>query len=135
MKPEILRAAVRPTAMPTLDVFEPAMCCSTGLCGPDPDAALVQFAADLKTLASEGVDVRRHNLGQTPEAFAGNSLVRGILEDEGLGVLPLLILDGRIVAKGRYPTRGELARLAGLGESGKPAPGASCCDPDSSGCC
>lgn len=131
-------SSVCPSAMPTLDVYEPAMCCSTGLCGPDPETALVQFAADLKALASEGVDVRRHNLGQTPDAFAGNPLVRGVLEQEGLGVLPLLILDGRIVAKGRYPTRDELARLAGLDESAKAAPGASgasCCDPGSSSCC
>ncbi len=117
--------SARPTA--TLKIYEAAMCCSNGLCGPDPDATLVQFAADSRALASAGVDVQRFNLGQTPDAFVANPLVHRALEDEGLGVLPLLILDGKIVCKGRYPTRDELTRLAGLGEvgnGGEPAPAA-----------
>jgi hypothetical protein len=31
-----------------LDVFDPAMCCSTGVCGPEVDPQLVQFAADAR---------------------------------------------------------------------------------------
>ena len=33
--------------MPTIHVFEPALCCNTGVCGPDVDQALVDFTADL----------------------------------------------------------------------------------------
>ena len=49
----------------TLQVFDPAMCCSTGVCGPEVDTKLVQFAADLDWLKSQGVIVQRHNLSQT----------------------------------------------------------------------
>ena len=34
----------------TMRVFDPAMCCSTGVCGPSTDSILVRFAADLKWL-------------------------------------------------------------------------------------
>ena len=36
--------------MSKLEVFDPAMCCSTGVCGVDVDPVLVQFAADLQWL-------------------------------------------------------------------------------------
>jgi len=55
-----------------LHVFDPAICCSTGVCGPDVDTKLVQFAADLNGLKSEGVIVQRHNLSQNPAAIVGN---------------------------------------------------------------
>ncbi len=33
--------------MKTLQVFDPALCCSTGVCGVEVDQALVGFAADV----------------------------------------------------------------------------------------
>ena len=40
----------------------PALCCNTGVCGPDLDQALVDFTADLNHLAGRGADINRHNL-------------------------------------------------------------------------
>jgi hypothetical protein len=62
--------------MKTVQVFDPAMCCSTGVCGPSVDQKLVRFASDLHWLANHGVKVERFNLSQEPQAFAANSLVR-----------------------------------------------------------
>jgi arsenite methyltransferase len=42
-----------------IQVYDPAMCCSTGVCGPDVDPALVRFAADVKWLQERGVPVER----------------------------------------------------------------------------
>lgn len=50
--------------MKKLEVFDPAMCCSTGVCGVEVDPVLAQFAADLKWVAEHGIAVERHNLGQ-----------------------------------------------------------------------
>ncbi len=36
--------------MKTLTVFDPAMCCSTGVCGSDVDQVLVDFSADVQWL-------------------------------------------------------------------------------------
>ncbi|HEX6308450.1 MAG TPA: arsenite efflux transporter metallochaperone ArsD [Longimicrobiales bacterium] len=98
-----------------LDVFDPAMCCSTGVCGPEVDPRLVQFAADAKWLSSQGVAVQRHNLSQEPAAFMNDALVRRTLQAEGVGCLPLGVLNGEIVFRGGYPARADLTRLLALG--------------------
>ena len=100
--------------MPKLQVFDPAMCCSTGVCGPSVDPALPRFAADLEWLKSKGLEVERHNLAQEVAAFTSNPVVKTALNSRGSKCLPLLLLDGIIVAEGSYPTREELARLAKL---------------------
>jgi len=123
----------------TLRVFDPPQCCSTGVCGPDIDPALVQFAADLKWLAARGVTVERYNLAQQPEAFIHDSAVREAVSASGTGVLPLLIAAGRIAAHSRYPARDELARIVGLAAEGAPLlsldiVSSPCCGPDDD-CC
>lgn len=101
-----------------LNVYDPSMCCSTGVCGPEVDTALVRFAADLDWLAKHGASVRRYNLAQEPDAFARDKTVREVLVQEGVSALPLIVSEGRIVSRGRYPTREELNEWAGLGEEG-----------------
>jgi len=99
-----------------LEVFDPAMCCSSGVCGTDVDAALVQFAADVKWLLGLGAAVQRYNLSQQPGAFMSTAMVRRTLQVEGPACLPLGLLNGTIVFRGRYPARAELARLLELGK-------------------
>jgi len=100
--------------MPRLQVFERAMCCSTGVCGPSVDQVLVHFAADLEWLRSQGVEVERSNLSQQPQAFAATELVRDNMRQRGLKILPLLLVDGEIAFEGAYPTRAALAHKLGL---------------------
>lgn len=100
--------------MPVINVYEPALCCSTGVCGPDIDQALVTFTADVEYLKGLGADVSRHNLAGDPGAFAGNDTVRSFLEVAGSEGLPLTLVDGVTVATGRYPARDQLLRYAGL---------------------
>jgi len=92
-----------------LQVFDPAMCCSTGVCGPGVDPKLVQFAADLEWLKALGVLVQRHNLSQNPGAFVATTVVNHALMERGEAALPMLLLNGKVVATGRYPDRVELA--------------------------
>jgi Arsenical resistance operon protein ArsD len=100
--------------MTKLAVYDPAMCCSTGVCGPSVDPALPRFAADLDWLKRQGVEVERYNLAQAPGAFASNLVVVGALQGYGERCLPLVLVDGRVASHGRYPDRAELARFAGL---------------------
>ncbi len=95
-------------------VFDPPMCCSTGVCGPNVDPKLVRFAADLHWLANQKIAVERHNLAQEPQAFAASSVVKTALREHGNECLPLILLDGSIVSQGQYPSREELARMAGV---------------------
>jgi hypothetical protein len=120
--------------MSKVQVFDPPMCCSTGVCGPQVDPALVRFAADLEWLRSKGVEVERFNLSQGPAPFVGNPLVAQAMR-AGADALPMLIVDGKVAAQGRYPDREALAALVGLDA---PRPGAkteaglakaACCPP------
>lgn len=108
-------AAPTATSSVSLAVYDPPMCCSTGVCGPDIDPQLVQFAADLGWLADQGVKIERFNLAQSPVAFAENDVVRAALTEHGEAALPLVLANGNVASRGAYPTRAELAALAGLG--------------------
>ncbi|MGC8471501.1 MAG: arsenite efflux transporter metallochaperone ArsD [Acidimicrobiales bacterium] len=98
--------------MATVEVFDPPMCCSTGVCGPSVDPALAAFAADLGWLAEQGAVVERHNLSQEPKAFADEQLVRELLAERGDEALPAVVVDGALRSSGRYPSRAELAAWA-----------------------
>lgn len=115
----------------TIRVFDPAMCCSSGVCGPSIDPELARFAADVDWLQKQGVKVERFNLSQQPAAFAETSAVKAALE-RGTEVLPLLMVDDRIAVEGAYPSRETLAALAGVVVKKlamAPATGVSCCSP------
>ena len=93
-----------------LEVFDPPMCCSTGVCGPNVNPALVQFASDLETLKKKGVEVVRHNLSQEPLAFTQNDVVRAALEADK-DCLPIILLDGSIFSQGEYPSTEQLTSI------------------------
>jgi AhpD family alkylhydroperoxidase len=97
-----------------IEVYDPPMCCSTGVCGPAIDPVLPRFAADLEWLKGQGVQVYRYNLAQQPRAFAENEAVKDALAEGENQCLPLILVDGRIVSRGVYPTREELAVYTGI---------------------
>ncbi|UOA07878.1 arsenite efflux transporter metallochaperone ArsD [Methylobacter sp. S3L5C] len=100
--------------MTIIQVFDPALCCSTGVCGVDVDEQLVGFSADVDWAKQNGAQIERFNLAQQPMVFAENSIVKGFLERSGAEALPLILIDGEVALAGRYPNRAELARWTGL---------------------
>ncbi len=103
--------------MARVQVFDPPMCCLTGVCGPGVDPALARFAADLEWLRGRGIAVERFNLAQQPGAFTTNPAVKEALAQSGTRCLPLIVVDGRIVSEGSYPAREALAQaVAAKGE-------------------
>ncbi|WP_297485763.1 arsenite efflux transporter metallochaperone ArsD [Ferrovum sp.] len=119
--------------MTTIHVFDPALCCSTGICGVQVDQALVTFAADVDWAKKNGAQIERMNLAQQPLAFAENATVRSFLERSGPEALPLILVEGEVALAGRYPTRTELARWAGIAKSFSPKIDVVCCT--DAGCC
>lgn len=123
--------------MAKIQIFDPALCCSTGVCGVDVDQQLVSFSADVDWAKQAGAQIERFNLAQQPLAFAESSVVKSFLERSGAEALPLILVDGEVALAGRYPNRAELARWAGIAqadaasETAKPAGG--CCS--GSRCC
>ena len=104
--------------MTRVEVFDPPLCCSTGVCGPEVDPELPRFAGDLAWLSRSGVEVVRFNLAQQPEAFARSPVVLDAMKN-GDDALPLLLVDGKISCSGRYPSRRELAAWTGVDPSSR----------------
>lgn len=137
--------------MSTIEIFEPALCCNTGVCGDDVDQALVTFSADMDWVRSQGGNIARFNLASEPLAFAQREPVTGFLQVAGSEGLPLVLVDGVTAQTGRYPDRAQLAKWAGLNaESPAAAPAGiqmlgltdttdtgSCCarDDNNTSCC
>lgn len=99
--------------MSKLEVFEPAMCCPTGVCGVSVDPVLVQFNADLQALGQSGVEVVRHSLSHDAAAFTTNA---DVMKEMGASMdrLPIVTVDGRIVSTGMYPSKAQLLSKLGL---------------------
>lgn len=120
--------------MPKIEVFDPVLCCSTGICGVDIDQQLIDFAADSAWAVKQGGQIHRFNLGQEPLEFANNTVVNAFLQRSGQESLPLVLVDGDIALAGRYPTKNELARWANLSLTinlSQPSSQEPCCGGDS----
>lgn len=126
--------------MTHIDVFDPPMCCSTGVCGPSVDPLLAAFAADVEWLTAQGVTVVRHDLSQDPQPFVSNARVLDLMRREGTECLPIVLVNGEELRHGAYPRREDLARAAGLvAGTSETRPrirltADGCCTPGS-GCC
>jgi hypothetical protein len=86
-----------------VEIYDPAMCCSTGLCGPVLDPGLVKMNDALLALKKQGVEVERFNLAQQPKAFMANKTVAALLRKNGKKILPITIINGEIFKTGEYP--------------------------------
>ncbi|GAA4413102.1 hypothetical protein GCM10023168_35590 [Fodinibacter luteus] len=69
--------------MPEIHVYEPALCCTTGVCGPELDQDLVHFTADVSHVNESGGQVARHNLASDPHAFVNDDMLRDFIRLAG----------------------------------------------------
>ena len=117
--------------MAKISVYDPPMCCSTGVCGPDEDDIPAMFAAALDWAQKNGAEIERYNLGHQPGAFTDNATVKGLLDSDGMDCLPLVLVDDEVFVKGDYPSRDALGARLGLGD----APAVETKATASQGCC
>lgn len=97
--------------MKKMKIYDPAMCCSTGVCGPSVDKNLLRVSTVLNRLEKKGIKVDRFNLSSEPQDFIDNKLVNDLLVSEGVDILPIIIVDGEIVKTKGYPTNDEFIEL------------------------
>lgn len=103
--------------MKKLSIYDPAMCCPTGMCGVSIDPEFLRVASSLHTLRKNGVEVHRYNLSSMPEQFVKNKIVNDYLNSDGPDILPLTLLDDVVVLTKRYPTNSEMTEMLGLSSS------------------
>lgn len=140
--------------MSKVEIFDPAMCCSTGVCGPGVDPELLRVATIINSLQKAGKDITRHNLKDEPEIYVTNQKINEVLMNQGADALPITLVDDEVVLTGKYPTNEEFVKWTGvtveelawamlIEEMGKnsccsPSPqngGCCCSNSDDSGCC
>ena len=121
--------------MKNIQIFDPALCCSSGVCGVEVDQILVEFAADVDWAKQNGAQIERFNLAQQPMIFAENAAVKGMLERSGESALPVTLVDGEVALAGRYPTRDELTHWTGMPPTITQSPAAETAASATSACC
>jgi len=100
--------------MKKIEIYDPAMCCSTGVCGPSVDPELTRVASAVYSLGKKGFDITRYQLTNNPEKFAKTLTVNNILHEKGPDALPVVLLDEEVVKVGGYPTNEEFAEWLGV---------------------
>lgn len=101
-------------SMKKMFIYEPAMCCGTGLCGVSVDPELLRISTVLNTLKKNNIMVQRYNLSNAPQEFVRNKTVNEFINASGVEKLPAIVVDGEIVITGRYPTNEEFSALLGI---------------------
>lgn len=101
--------------MKKIEIYDPAMCCPTGLCGPSIDPELTRISMVVHALKQEGYPIERFNLANEPTAFVTNNLIKEAIA-EGVDILPITLVDGAIVRRSGYLSNAEFAKLTGLDE-------------------
>lgn len=121
--------------MKKLEIFDPAMCCSTGVCGPSIDPELMRMATTINALKEKGMVIQRHGLSSEPQDFVSNTTINALLQKEGADILPVTLLEGVVVKTKAYPTNEELSKWleVEMAQDSKWKMNTSCCGPK--GCC
>jgi hypothetical protein len=96
-------------------LYESAMCCSSGVCGPSPDQALLELQDTLEKIKSLGSEVERYSITQSPKKFRENPQVIRLIQEQQLKALPITTFNGNVVKSGNYPTLEELKKLLKYG--------------------
>ncbi|QAA32991.1 arsenite efflux transporter metallochaperone ArsD [Clostridium manihotivorum] len=103
--------------MKKMIIFDPAMCCSTGVCGPSIDPELLRVATVLNNLKSRGIIVERYNLTNNPQAFLDNKEINELLNSDGIDILPVTMVEGVVVKTKAYPTNEEFCSMLDIPEN------------------
>lgn len=97
--------------MEKIAIYEPALCCSTGVCGPSVDENLIRITGIMQQVRKiEGKQMVRYNLSANPNAFIRNEAVKLVLQEKGVDGLPVTVLNNDTIVKvGEYPSNAEIS--------------------------
>ena len=97
-----------------IQIFEPAMCCETGLCGVSVDPELLRISTVINTLKEQGITIERFNLSNAPQVFVDNKVVNDFINQYDVDNLPVTLVDGQIKVIGRYPSNADFTEWLAL---------------------
>ncbi|MDD4344041.1 MAG: arsenite efflux transporter metallochaperone ArsD [Eubacteriales bacterium] len=102
--------------MKKMYIYEPAMCCPTGLCGVGIDQELLNLSTLIANLEKKGIKVERYNLTNSPQEFVNNKEINDLIMEKGIEILPVTLVEGVIVKTGGYPNKEEITEFLGMSE-------------------
>lgn len=100
--------------MNKMKIYEPAMCCETGLCGVGVNQELLRISTLTNTLKNKGIEIQRFNLNSAPNEFVTNQKVNNAIMEKGIECLPIVVVDDEIIITGRYPSNEEVLEIFSL---------------------
>lgn len=126
--------------MKAVRIYEPVMCCNTGVSGVGIDSELMRMSKLMKIFLKEGIDMKRLDLSKTPQEFMKNTEVMGLIQEKKTDILPITVVEDKVVLMGRYPTNEEFAKFLEIpigmleqeAEQERITNDTGCCD---TGCC
>jgi hypothetical protein len=95
-------------SLATVEIFEPPMCCPTGLCGPTLNETLLDLNEMILSLQAEGVSIERYQMTSHPQAFLSNPEVMRLVREQQMAALPITAIRGKVIKAGEYPTLTEI---------------------------
>jgi len=99
---------VAPDRSNDVELFDPPMCCPTGLCGPALDQTLLDVNEMILALQASGVRVKRYQMTSHPQVFLNNVEVMRLVRERQMAALPITAVHGQIIKVGEYPTLNEV---------------------------
>jgi hypothetical protein len=97
-----------------IEIYDPPMCCSSGLCGPSLDPVLVKMNDAVLALQKQGVEVKRFNLSQQIKEVMSNKAVAELIQKNGKKILPVTFINGQVFRTGEYPSYEDLCKALGI---------------------
>src|SRR5699024_3173227 len=115
--------------MLNIEIYEEAMCCSTGVCGPEPDETLIKTNQINEYLKQNQIEVQRYNMSNNPDEFIKNKKSNSLNQEKDNEVLPNTFKESNIAKKSTYITQEEADEIITVNQMRN----GGCCDGD--GCC
>ena len=91
-----------------VEIFDPPMCCPTGICGPTIDQTLLDLNEMIMALQTQGVSVARYQMTSHPNVFLGNAEVMKLVREQQMAALPITVVGGKVIKTKTYPSLAEV---------------------------
>ncbi len=102
-----------------VEIFDPPLCCPTGVCGPTVDQTLLDVTEMILALMAEGVGVERYQMAGNPSAFLNNAEVMRLVRERQMAALPITVVQGAVLKIGAYPSLAEVRAALNEGAAGE----------------
>ncbi len=91
-----------------VEIFDPPMCCPTGICGPTIDQTLLDLNEMMMALQAQGISVARYQMTSHPNAFLSNSDVMKLVREQQMAALPITTVHRKVIKTKTYPSLEEV---------------------------